>query len=98
MPLTASSTLLETSRSTLSGPAPGNFVTIERTGISTLGYISTGSQRYEKIPKVTSTRTITVAKIGRRMERSDRIMAQLPCFRAMMSLSPSLTLKAPLTT
>ena len=42
--LTASSIRLLTSRSTLSGEAPGNFVTIVTTGISTSGNMSTASR------------------------------------------------------
>ena len=97
--LIASSIFLDTSRSTLSGEAPGNLVTIETTGISTFGHISTESQRKEKIPRVTSASTMTEAKTGRLMERSERIMNQLPCFRpATIRRSPSLTLKPPRST
>ena len=42
--LTASSIRLLTSRSTLSGEAPGNFVTMVTTGISTSGNMSTASR------------------------------------------------------
>src|SRR5512145_252048 len=75
MEFTPSSMRLETSLSTLSGEAPGYFVMMETTGISTFGYISTGSHRYENIPRVTRTRHMTVANTGRLMDRSERIMA-----------------------
>ncbi len=73
--LTASSIRLLTSLSTVSGEAPGYLVTIERMGISTSGYSSIARRLYEKRPSVTRTSIITVAKIGRLMERSERSMA-----------------------
>ena len=76
--LTASSILRLTSRSTVSGDAPGYSVRIESTGISTLGIRSTGRRRHEKIPSVTSVSIITVATTGREIDRFERNMATLP--------------------
>ena len=76
--LTASSIFRLTSRSTVSGEAPGYSVMIESTGISTSGIMSIGSRRYENRPSVTSVSIITVATTGRLMERFERNMATLP--------------------
>ena len=73
--LTASSIFLVTSRSTVSGDAPGYSVMIDSTGISTSGIMSIGSRRTEKMPSVTSVRIITVATTGRLMDRFERNMA-----------------------
>src|SRR5512135_666855 len=73
--LTASSIRFVTSLSTVSGEAPGYFVTMERMGISTSGNMSTARRRYEKMPSVRRASIITVAKMGLLIERSDRNIA-----------------------
>ena len=65
---------LVTSRSTVSGEAPGNSVVIDSTGISTSGIMSMASLRNENAPSVTSASIITVAKTGRLIERLERNM------------------------
>ena len=75
---TASSIFLLTSRSTVSGDAPGYSVMIDSTGISTSGIMSIGRRRAENTPSVTSVSIITVATTGRLMDRLERNMATLP--------------------
>jgi len=77
MGLTASSIRLVTSRSTVSGDAPGNTVTMDRTGISTSGNMSMASRRYEKMPKVTRASIMTAANTGRLMDRLDSSIGPL---------------------
>ncbi len=72
---TASSIFRLTSRSTVSGDAPGYSVMIDSTGISTSGIMSIGSCRMEKTPSVTRVSIITVATTGRLMDRFERNMA-----------------------
>ena len=76
--LTASSIFRLTSRSTVSGDAPGYSVMIDRTGISTSGIMSMGSRLQENRPTVTRASIITVATTGRLMERFDRNIATPP--------------------
>ena len=95
---TASSTRRVTSRSTVSGEAPGNLVVISRNGISTSGYMSTARRLYENAPRVTSASIITAANTGRLMERLERNIAHSPAAGTTFSSSPSRTLKAPRAT
>jgi len=78
------------------GETPGYFVMMEITGISTFGYVSTESQRYENIPTVIKTRHMTVANTGRLMERSEIIMMPVLFQRGYDEAVPFSDIKAAL--
>ena len=54
------------------------MVTIVMTGISTFGYRSIASCRYDAMPSVTSASIMTVANTGRLIERFERNMTPTP--------------------
>ena len=77
MPLMVSSTIWVTRVSTTAAAAQGYAVSTETTGGSISGYSLTGSRSKLIMPHTTSSRLKTVARTGRRMDTSERIM-ELP--------------------
>src|ERR1700712_3570443 len=73
----ASSIFLETSLSTDSGPAPGQFVVTVMIGRSTLGNSSIDRRRRAKAPRTTNATMIIVMNTGRLIERSERTTSYL---------------------
>src|SRR6267154_3858125 len=71
----------------VSALAPGNVAVTAMVGKSTFGSAETGNRRKPNTPKAMIDAVISVVITGRRMQSSERVIAQAPALRARGSTS-----------